>query len=66
MTFAKKLKSERKRLGLTQAELAAELDVSPSWVEKVERGVRDNVHVLMQEGGLARLEKLRRKRAREG
>ena len=58
MTFAELLKAERQRLHLTQAAAAVVLDVSPSWVDKAECE-RRAVHVLMQEGALARLAKLK-------
>lgn len=54
MTFARKLKSERERLKLTQEQLASVLGVSVSWVEKAEREEREP-HELMQEAALARL-----------
>lgn len=56
MNFAEKLKSERKRLGLSQAELAALLDVSKSAVEKWEYGTKIPI-AIAQEGALARLGK---------
>lgn len=56
MNFPEQLKGERERLGLTQAQAAAALSVSASWVDKVERDLRVP-HVLMQEGALARLAK---------
>ena len=56
MTFAQQLKTQRDRLGLTQAEAARLLSVSASWVDKAERDQRAP-HVLMQEGALARLAK---------
>lgn len=55
MTFPEKLLSERQRLGLTQAEAAALLDVSPRAVWQWEKG--SIPHVLSQEGALARLAK---------
>ena len=60
MTFAEKLKSERARLGLTQAEAGEALSASKSWVEKAEYSTRDP-HILLQEGALARLAKLKPK-----
>ncbi|NBW12078.1 MAG: XRE family transcriptional regulator [Caulobacteraceae bacterium] len=60
MTFAEQLKAERERLGLTQAETAPILAVSPSWVDKVERNARQP-HVLMQEGALGRLKRAKPK-----
>lgn len=56
MDFAKTLKSERERLGLSQAELASLLDVSKSAVEKWEYGTKTPIG-LTQEGALARLRK---------
>ena len=58
MTFAKQLQNERTRLGITQPEAAAILATSFSWVEKAERGERAP-HILMQEGALARLAKIK-------
>lgn len=41
-TFGQRLRAERKRLGLTKAELAEVLgEVSASWVDKAERGVTE-------------------------
>lgn len=55
MTFAAQLLAERKRLGLTRAEAAAFLrDVSASWIDKAESGVREP-HVWMQAEALRRL-----------
>jgi transcriptional regulator with XRE-family HTH domain len=65
MDFAEQLKSARQRLGLTQPEAAALLDVSPSWIDKAER-VQRAPHVLMQEGALARLSAAGRAAAAEG
>jgi len=56
MTFSQQLLNERFRLGLTQAEAAAILKTSASWVDKAERNQRAP-HILMQEGALARLAK---------
>jgi DNA-binding XRE family transcriptional regulator len=56
MTFPEKLKTHRERLGLTQAELASFLDVSPRAVWQWEKGKVP--HVLTQEGALARLAKV--------
>lgn len=53
MTFADKLKSERKRLGLTQGQLAELLDVSLRAVGKWEQG--QEPIALTQEGALNRL-----------
>jgi len=60
MTFSEKLKSKRARFGLTQAETGEALSVSKSWVEKAEYSTRAP-HILLQEGALARLEKLKPK-----
>jgi transcriptional regulator with XRE-family HTH domain len=59
MDFTEKLKAQRERLGLTQAELAAFLDVSPRAVWQWEKGMFP--HVLTQEGALARLTKAKRR-----
>lgn len=59
MDFTEKLKAQRERLGLTQAELAALLDVSPRAVWQWEKGMLP--HVLTQEGALARLTKAKRR-----
>lgn len=56
MSFADQLKSERTRLGLSQAELAALLDVSKSAVEKWEYGTKTPISIA-QEGALERLRK---------
>ena len=55
MTFPEQLKAQRERLGLTQAELASFLDVSPRAVWQWEKGTLP--HVLTQEGVMARLNK---------
>lgn len=55
MSFAQDLKKERERLGLTRAEASAFLrDVSASWIDKAESGVREP-HVWMQAEALRRL-----------
>lgn len=59
MTFPGHLKAQRERLGLTQAELAAFLDVSPRAVWQWEKGTLP--HVLTREGALARLTKAKRR-----
>ena len=59
MTFPEQLKAQRERLGLTQSELAAFLDVSPRAVWQWEKGTLP--HVLTQEGALARLTKAKRR-----
>jgi transcriptional regulator with XRE-family HTH domain len=61
MTFAEQLKAHRQRLGLTQSEAAALLDVSASWVDKAERNKRDPL-AITQEGALARLSKAKTRR----
>jgi len=55
MTFAAKIKSERERLGLTQSQAAAVLDVSPRAIWQWEQG-REPI-ALTQEGALMRLAK---------
>lgn len=57
MTFAEQLRSERQRLGLSQAELARVLEVSFEAVSKWERDLVAPAKVT-QEGVLARLYKL--------
>ncbi len=54
MAFDEQLKSERERLGLTQAGAAALLGVSKSVIEKWESGQRTPLEIT-QEGALARL-----------
>ncbi len=58
MSFAQQLKSERERLGLTQAGAAAVLEVSKSALEKWEAGIKTPLP-LTQEGALARLKRYR-------
>lgn len=58
MSFAEKLKTERQRLNLTQAEAAAILEVSKSALEKWEAGTK-SPKALMREGALARLARMR-------
>ena len=54
-TFGQRLRVERKRLGLTKAELAEVLgEVSASWVDKAERGVTEP-HQWMQDKALEEL-----------
>jgi|DEB0MinimDraft_6_1074348.scaffolds.fasta_scaffold451754_2 DNA-binding transcriptional regulator YiaG len=60
MSFADQLKSERSRLGLSQAELAALLNVSKSAVEKWEYGKKTPIPIA-QEGALARLRKTKKR-----
>lgn len=57
MTFPEKLLSERKRIGQTQAEAAAYLEISKSTLEKWEADIK-TPKLLMREGALARLAKL--------
>lgn len=59
MTFAEQLKSQRQRLGLTQSETAELLEVSASWVDKAERGIRTPIKIT-QDGAIARLSKAKR------
>ena len=60
MSFAAQLKAERERLGLTRAQASAVLrDVSASWVDKAESGVREP-HVWMQAEALRRLREQKR------
>lgn len=54
MDFADQLKSERKRLGINQTELAAILGVSFEAISKWERGFPPPAEIA-QEGALARL-----------
>lgn len=56
MSFPEQLKNQRERLGLTQAELASLLDVSPRAVWQWEKGKVP--HILTQEGAINRLIKL--------
>lgn len=58
MTFSEQLKSERKRLGLNQAEAAAVVEMSAEWVSKCERGLTVPP-LISQEGALARLKRHR-------
>jgi len=58
VTFASQLKSERARLGLTQAEAAVLLDVSPRAVWQWEKG--EEPLALTQEAALARLKKAKK------
>lgn len=60
MSFAEKIKSAREQLGLTQAEAAALLDVSPRAVWQWEQG--QEPIVLTQEGALQRLAKTKAKK----
>lgn len=54
MNFAEKLKASRERLGLTQAETAALLDVSCEAISKWERGLSTPA-AITQEGALSRV-----------
>ena len=64
MSFGGQLKAERQRLGLTQAEAAALIDVSKRALEQWEAGERTPLPVT-QEGALARLQRYRPKRAKK-
>jgi transcriptional regulator with XRE-family HTH domain len=59
MTFAAKLKSERQRLGLSQADAARLLDMSAEWVSKCERDLTVPL-LITQEGALVRLAKIKK------
>lgn len=59
MTFPQQLKTHRERLGLTQAELASFLEVSPRAVWQWEKG--ELPHILTQEGVLGRLTKAKKR-----
>lgn len=61
MKFSEQLKTIRERLGLTQAGAAALLEISKSALEKWENGTKEP-KLLMQEGALARLSKLKQKK----
>jgi DNA-binding XRE family transcriptional regulator len=56
MTFPDKLKASRQQLSLSQAGLAALLDVSPRAIWQWEKGTLP--HILTQEGVIGRLFKL--------
>jgi len=60
MSLADQLKSERSRLSLSQAGLAALLEVSKSAVEKWEYGTKTPIPIA-QEGALARLRKTKKR-----
>lgn len=60
-SFANKLKYERERLGITQAECAAWLDVSPRAIWQWEQGKEPIA--LTQEGALNRLARAKAKAA---
>jgi transcriptional regulator with XRE-family HTH domain len=57
MTFAQKLRAEQARLGMTQPQLAASLDVSKRTVSHWLTGTREPLPVAV-EGVLARLARL--------
>lgn len=59
MTFSEQLKSERQRLGLSQAELARVLNVSFEAISKWERELVIPAEIT-QEGALARLRKMKK------
>jgi DNA-binding XRE family transcriptional regulator len=61
MSFAEQLKTERKRLGLTQAGAASALEIGLRTYAVWERDddPRRKPHLLAQEGALARLRKLK-------
>jgi predicted transcriptional regulator len=64
MSFAEELKAERERLGLTRAQASAVLrDVSASWIDKAESGVREP-HPWMQAEALRRLRAQKKARQR--
>lgn len=60
MSFSEQLKSERERLGLTQAEAATLLDVSPRAIWKWEDG--EEPLAVTAEGVIARLKKAKVKK----
>lgn len=60
MAFSDQLKAERERLGLTQAEAAALLDVSPRAIWKWEHG--DEPLAVTAEGVIARLKRAKVKK----
>ena len=59
MTFAEQLKAHRQRLGLTQSEAAALLDVPARTYWEGESG-KTTPHAITQEGAIARLSKAKR------
>lgn len=59
MTFVEQLKSERQRLGLSQAELARVLGVSFECISKWERKITTPPEIT-QEGAMARLRKMKK------
>ena len=58
MNFPEQLKAQREQLGLTQADLASFMDVSPRAIWQWEKGKLP--HILTQEGAIARLSKAER------
>lgn len=60
MSFGEQLKAHRERLGLTQAELAALLDVPARTHWEWESG-KTTPHAITQEGALARLSKIKKR-----
>ena len=60
MIFAEQLKTERQRIGLSQADLAALLDVPARTYWEWEAG-KTEPHVVCQEGALARLRKTKKR-----
>lgn len=64
MTFAEKLQSERKRLGLTQPEAAALLDVPMRTYWEWEKG-RTEPLAIAQEGAMERFRAARPQREKE-
>jgi len=60
MIFSEQLKSHRERLGLTQAELAAFLDVPARTHWEWEAG-KTTPYAITQEGALARLTKAKKR-----
>ena len=63
--FGLQLRAARKRVGLTQAEAASVLDMSPEWVSQCERGL-SVPPAITREGALARLRRARKRTSREG
>jgi len=61
MSFSEQLKTERKRLGLTQAEADALLNLGKGQITAWETE-RNTPHEIMQEGVLARLSKAKPKK----
>lgn len=63
--FAAALKTARKRLGLTQAEVALLVDMSAEWISKCERGLTIPP-AISQEGALERLRAAKKRGTRKG